>query len=395
MTRMLQDPARHEALTDTSWDEARARAAIEAIASDVEAAFDEQALWPTHPLDEGVLGASSYKSLYHGAAGVIWAQVYLAAQGAAESRDWSGFAGALVEHYRAAPDTRLAVSSYWLGEAGVMLAAWRLDPAAVDVDLLYRLIETNRDNVADEQVWGAPGTMMAARFLHQATGERRWRELFDADVAALMARWARVDEAGCSLWTQNLYGELTDQVGAGHGLAGNVGSILRGGPNDEAKALAAEALRATALEEDGLANWPQYATMPRRGRTDLLVQWCHGAPGMITSLSAALDDDESDRLLRAGGELTWRAGPLAKGAGLCHGTAGNGFAFLELFRRTGDERWLDRARRFAMHALAQSDRMAAAHGRRRYSLWTGDPGVAIYLHGCLTGRAGMPLLDLF
>lgn len=39
--------------------------------------------------------------------------------------------------------------------------------------------------------------------------------------------------------------------------------------------------------------------------------------------------------------------------------------------------------------------MAARHGRRRYSLWTGDPGVAVYLHGCLTGRAGMPVLDVF
>jgi hypothetical protein len=178
-------------------------------------------------------------------------------------------------------------------------------------------------------------------------------------------------------------------------MAGNASSILRGGPNDTAKQRAAAALRATAIERDGLVNWPQYATMPRRGRTDLLVQWCHGAPGMITSLSWALDDDESDRLLRAGGELTWKAGPLAKGVGLCHGTAGNGFAFLELFRRTGNELWLSRARRFAMHAIEQSDRMATEYGRRRYSLWTGDPGVAIYIHSCLTGRAGMPLLDIF
>jgi hypothetical protein len=37
-------------------------------------------------------------------------------------------------------------------------------------------------------------------------------------------------------------------------------------------------------------------------------------------------------LALGGGELTWRAGPLRKGAGLCHGTAGNGFAFLRLHR---------------------------------------------------------------
>jgi len=34
------------------------------------------------------------------AAGVIWAQVYLAEQGAAETRAWSLLRGALVERYR-------------------------------------------------------------------------------------------------------------------------------------------------------------------------------------------------------------------------------------------------------------------------------------------------------
>ena len=46
----------------------------------------------------------------------------------------------------------------------------------------------------------------------------------------------------------------------------------------------------------------------------------------------------------------------AKGASICHGTAGNGYALLKAFARTGDERWLERARRFAVHALAQMRR---------------------------------------
>ena len=53
----------------------------------------------------------------------------------------------------------------------------------------------------------------------------------------------------------------------------------------------------------------------------------------------------------------WEAGPLAKGYGLCHGTAGNGYAFLALHRRTGDARWLERARAFAMHAIGQQAAM--------------------------------------
>ena len=59
----------------------------------------------------------------------------------------------------------------------------------------------------------------------------------------------------------------------------------------------------------------------------------------------------------AAGRAVWHAGPLAKGYGLCHGTAGNGYAFLKLWQRTGDSAWLDRARSFAMHAIAQRDRI--------------------------------------
>ena len=75
---MLYDPARHEALTEAAWDEARARAAIEAISAEVEAAFDERTLWASHPLDDGGSGGTGDKSIYFGAAGVIWAQTYLA-----------------------------------------------------------------------------------------------------------------------------------------------------------------------------------------------------------------------------------------------------------------------------------------------------------------------------
>jgi DUF1680 family protein len=113
---------------------------------------------------------------------------------------------------------------------------------------------------------------------------------------------------------------------------------------------------------------------------------------MVTSL-ARLPDPRLDELLTAAAELTWVAGPLEKGAGLCHGTAGNGYALLKLFARTHDERWLERARAFAMHAMAQSDRMAGQYGRRRHSLWTGDPGVACYLWSCITGNDALPNLD--
>jgi hypothetical protein len=59
--------------------------------------------------------------------------------------------------------------------------------------------------------------------------------------------------------------------------------------------------------------------------------------------------------------------------------------------RTGDERWLDRARAFAMHALGQLEGARAATGQGRHTLWTGDPGTALYLADCLAGTGRLPV----
>ena len=59
-----------------------------------------------------------------------------------------------------------------------------------------------------------------------------------------------------------------------------------------------------------------------------------------------------------------------------------------VYERTGDERWLDRARAFAMHALAQVEQLPA-----RYSLFTGGIGVALYVADCIDARARFPIVD--
>ena len=137
-----------------------------------------------------------------------------------------------------------------------------------------------------------------------------------------------------------------------------------------------------AVREDGLANWPGAP-----GRQPERLQWCTGAPGVLAGAVDYLDEE----LLLAGAELVWRAGPPReeKGHGICHGTSGNGFALLGAFERTQDELWLERARRFAMHALAQAERMPG-----RYSLFTGGVGTALFAAACLDGDARYPVLEL-
>jgi lantibiotic modifying enzyme len=187
-------------------------------------------------------------------------------------------------------------------------------------------------------------------------------------------------------------------LGPAHGFAGNVyvlgrGDLLPAARRPELERRAVAALAAHARRADGLAQWPpsvEPSSVPRR------TQWCHGAPGIVASLAGlAPGNDELTELLVAGGELTWRAGPPRKGANLCHGTAGNGYAFLKLLERTGDELWLGRARAFAMHAVDQVEQARAEHARGRHTLWTGDPGTALYVASCVDATASFPTLDVF
>jgi lantibiotic modifying enzyme len=147
------------------------------------------------------------------------------------------------------------------------------------------------------------------------------------------------------------------------------------------------------VREEGLANWPgatgRPLVRPRDGR--ICLQWCTGAPGVLAGSWEYLDE----ALVLAGAELIWQAGAHGdeKGHSLCHGTAGNGFALLKTFARTGDEAWLDRARRFAVHALSQAERMAQEKGRRRYSLLTGDVGTALFAAACLDADPRFPIID--
>lgn len=397
---MLFDPASHEPLTDRAWDAGRARAAIRAIAADAEGAFDPDALWRAHPrdLDEGPLPAVT--SLYFGASGIVWALDDLQRRDmAALQRDWAALAAGLPERYRARPDLPeetdgQPVPSLLMGEAGILLVAHRLAPAAGQEERLLACVEANAANPAWELMWGSPGTMLAASAMHERTGDERWARAWRASADALWDAW------GDDVWEQHLYGRVMHCLGPVHGWAGNVHALWRGrdlldaARRAELERRAVAGALAHAQREDGLAQWPPALEPPSDPASRARTQWCHGAPGIVAALApVAVADERLTDVLVAGGELTWRAGPLRKGPSLCHGTAGNGYAFLKLLERTGDERWLDRARAFAMHTIDQVEHARATFGTGHHSLWTGDLGAACYVASCISASADMPTLD--
>jgi lantibiotic modifying enzyme len=228
------------------------------------------------------------------------------------------------------------------------------------------------------------------------TGAEQWTVAWNESAELLLAAWSG------DLWEQELYGSMARYLGPAHGFAGNVlalaqDDLLDAGRRSELERRAIATLVKYAQRADGLCQWPPSPDPPRSGKPQpIRTQWCHGAPGIVSSLaSLAPQDEQLTELLVAGGELTWQAGPLAKGAGLCHGTAGNGYAFLKLLERTGDELWLERARAFAMHATEQVEQARTEHGRGRHSLWTGDLGAALYVNSCLAASTAVPGLDYF
>ena len=323
-----------------SWDESRVRRRIAEIVAEAEAARTG-GTWPAHPLDDEVTRDETL-TVYLGSAGIVWALRRL---------------GSTLDLPIAPLDER--TPSLLVGESGVLLVT------RTDDRRLQELVDANERNPTWELLWGSPGTILAAK--HAGLEWRRSAEI-------LADEWER----GGGVWTQVLPGRSGSVLlGAGHGFAGNVHALRGFLDDDELRRRVEPVLREHAVWEDGCVNWP-----PQVGGVPSRVQWCHGAPGIVTTLGDLLPED----LLLAAAETTWRTGPLEKGPGLCHGTAGNGYALLRTYELTGDERWLERARAFATAALDQV--------QHRYSLFTGDVGAALFAQACLDLDARFPILDV-
>jgi len=401
---MVYEAERHEALDGSDWNEATAREFIERVAAEANITFSSRELWPTHPLEEAPVGTRFY-NIYIGAGGVIWALNYLKRTGAIV--DHPDFQEVITE-IREANRARIEGGAWrshgcnglLTGDAGLLMVAGRLKGLEAVAVQLGMAVDDNKDNPIREFMFASPGTAMLSLALFEETGDVTWASRFRRDVRLLWDQLEACEGADCLIWQQELQGHKATHLGAVHGFAGNALPALRGRhllPENEQKQwldCIARTLRATVVRDNGLVNWPQSVGKHRPGRTAMLMQHCHGAPGIVNTMadfpSPAIDD-----LLTAACETIWRAGPLKKGSGICHGTAGNGFAFLKLFNRTGNEMWLDRARQFAAHAISQCEAVKRQYGQYRYTLWTGDLGLAIFLSHSIESDDRLPTQDFF
>lgn len=393
------DHVRHVPLRPVPWNEGEAVAAIKDIVADGLEHFDPERFWPAHPLDDGI--ADGHSSFYVGATGMVWGIDYLQRVGATDSRfDFRPYLPRLLEVNRAELpdyDDYAEHGSLLFGDLGTALLVMRLDPTPAIADLIHARAAANTTLPVRELMWGMPGSMIACVHMAAMTAEPRWQGLFETQAARVLD--ALEETVDGPLWTQDLYNRHVRYLGPVHGYAGNMIPLIRGWNwlTADQRARIAEAVPRTlttnAWRSEFGTTW--HAVVAGREKPPWLCQHCHGAPGMVTAFAdAPFGSPQLEDLLGEGGKFTWAAGPLAKGSNLCHGTGGNGYAFLKLYRRTKDSTWLDRARAFAMTGVAQCREARQQFGRGRYSLWTGDIGFAVYLWACLTSDSRFPTIDV-
>jgi hypothetical protein len=336
---VIFNPDRHEPLAGTPWNERLARRAIADIVDETLSAG---------PPDEA--------GVYAGVAGELYALRTLG-----KEVDWPLGAG--------------EGSGFADGEIGIALVTG-------DRERFRAAAPACIDDPWNELLYGAGGALVAARLLGEDDVAR-------TAIGRLWSTWSFDSKLRACIWTQEFDERREQLLGFAHGVAGNAYALLRAARLQsrehqmELVQRVVETLERTVLREGDLVNWPPGIASPAE---EIRVQWCHGAPGVICALAGAPPHRSLDALLLAAGELVWEAGPVRNGAGLCHGTAGNGWAFVKLHRRTRDRKWLERARRFAMHAIEQRN------GER--GLWIGDLGVALYLRACIEVEDAWPLLDV-
>ena len=210
---------------DAEWRPAEVEAEIRAIAREAEDAMHDGTWWPVHPLDADAETPAVIHGVYFGAAGVVWALHRLAQAGLHEPRrDHAQLARDVLDSYLRRPEFGGPVPSLWMGEGGIALVAWLLAPARELAERLAELVVADPEDDTLELMWGSPGLLLIADAMLERTGEERWASAWRAIADSLLRRrGARVP----GLWTQRLYGSVTEILGPAHGLAGIVTALAR------------------------------------------------------------------------------------------------------------------------------------------------------------------------
>ena len=290
------------------------------------------------------------------------------------------------------------VATFLLGDAGPLTLLALLSRAKGDSAGVLRyskeLCDLNRTVVArdpepaDEVLYGHAGYLYSLLLLRKLAPECEISDGILTQIGELIQkrgqRCSERERSKCPLLFE-FYD--TKYLGAAHGLGGIFYLLffLR----DRVPGLPPLLAQSAEFMLQQLS--PDGNTARALGEQKQLVHWCHGAPGLVSLYCKAYEVTGERRFLSAAvdsAELVWKRGLLRKGHGLCHGVAGNAYAFLQLYKTiksdpkpTKDD---PAPARYLYYALKFAEWCLEADGSRGspdtpYSMFEGAVGTLYFL----------------
>lgn len=287
---------------------------------------------------------------------------------------------------RVFPDGRRSLAaSLHFGEAGIWCVAALVYAARREPDNVERALD-HFGTIAEarsfeylDAILGAASLLLGAAILVEG--------LSDPPRSSVISIGDRLAARLDSALGQPIALEDARYLGAAHGPCGVVHSLLRWcqATTTRPSPTVIESLErlASARLDSGL--WPR-----EEDSVEVWRGWCHGSAGWVqlwTLAHEVVGDPGFLDLTAQAAEHAVAADPRESG-GLCCGQAGEGYAAIALYRATGDDMWLDHARRLA----DQARRIEVGPTFPQHSLWRGDLGVALLdLELSRPEQAAMPL----
>ncbi|KRZ34102.1 LanC-like protein 2 [Trichinella pseudospiralis] len=215
----------------------------------------------------------------------------------------------------------------------------------IATDALEKLIamanETENEDLPDELLYGRSGYLYSLMLVRKEFGNFSG---LDAAIAKLLYKW-----------------HGTYYLGAAHGLAGILFILMRTPnfcENADLKSAVEQTMDYLITLRFPSGNYPSSLGK----ETDKLI---YGKEAYFKEAVACAD-------------VIWTRGLLKKGYGLCHGTAGNGYAFLAMYQLTDDLKYLHRALKFA-EWIFDYGKHGCRIADRPNSLYEGLAGTIYYL----------------
>ncbi|KAI5567876.1 hypothetical protein BDE02_13G120600 [Populus trichocarpa] len=252
-------------------------------------------------------------------------------------------------------------------------------------------------NHPDELLYGRSGFLWACLFLNKHMGQGTVPSTTIRAIANEIIKNGRaLAKKGGSPLMYEWYGER--YWGAAHGLAGIMNVLL----DVELKPDEFEDVKGTLKYMiNNCFPSGNYSTSEEDRKRDVLVHWCHGAPGIALTLVKAVKVFGDKEFLEAAinaAEVVWNRG-LLKRVGICHGISGNAYVFLSLYQLTGNIEFLYKAKAFTCFLLDRAHKLISAGemhgGDSPYSMFEGMGGMAyLFLDMIDPSKARFPAYEL-